>query len=227
MKNELNMTRMIQLSVLALIVAFAISGYAWLQLPAGEQIPVHFDASGQPDRYGGKFEGLMMLPLVMAGMCVLLAVLPRIDPRRSNIAASMKAYQMVWGGTLIFMMIIHVVVILNVLGYIVNAVTFIPFGIGILFVVIGNFLGKTRSNWFMGIKTPWTLSSDLAWDKTHRLGGKLFIALGIFFALSGFIGVSERWFGLLTGGVLVMTVFLYGYSYYIWKNDPNKLEVGS
>ncbi|MGB1250153.1 MAG: SdpI family protein [Candidatus Promineifilaceae bacterium] len=208
-------------SAVTLIILFLLSFYAWGQLPADAQIPVHFDASGEPDRYGGKLEGLFLLPAIVSLTVLLLACVPQIQPRKSNLIDSQKAYKAIWGSVLVLFIVVHATVIAAVLGTPINIVPVVPVAVGALFVVLGNYMGKTRSNWVMGIRTPWTLESELAWDKTHRLGGKLFVVLGLLFMVSAIVITGELWAYLIVVGSLGITAFLTVYSYMVWKTDPN------
>ena len=95
-------------------------------------------------------------------------------------------------------------------------------GIGALFIVIGNYLPKVRPNYLMGIRTPWTLTSDLSWQKTHRLGGRLFVLEGLVLIVLGLIAVAA-WLGvLIVAGIAIMLVVVFAYSYRVWKADPAK-----
>ncbi|MEM7799788.1 MAG: SdpI family protein, partial [Chloroflexota bacterium] len=182
------MRNLLLISGLMLAVLFSISIWAWLALPAGEQIPVHWGPNGEPDRYGGKFEGLILLPLIAAAVVGLLAVVPRIDPKGENILRSGKAYRALWIGMLFFFLLLHAALISSIMGVNVPVEVIVPLGVGILFMVIGNFMGKVRRNYMFGIRTPWTLASSRSWDKTHRVGGWLFMLLGLVIIISSLIG---------------------------------------
>jgi uncharacterized membrane protein len=88
--------------------------------------------------------------------------------------------------------------------------------------VIGNFLGKTRSNWFMGIRTPWTMSSELSWTKTHRLGGRLFLAAGLLSIVLGLVTNAQVVFFALLPSIAVAAVVPIVYSYFVWRDDPER-----
>ena len=90
-----------------------------------------------------------------------------------------------------------------------------------MFLVIGYYMGRIRSNFMVGIRTPWTLTSELSWQKTHLWGGRAFMLLGVLLALTGFFPASGWWIGVLMGGMLAMVVGLFVYSYLVWKDDPN------
>ncbi len=96
-------------------------------------------------------------------------------------------------------------------------------GTGVLFVVIGNYLPKVRPNYMMGIRTPWTLTSDVAWTRTHRLGGRVFVIEGIVIAILGLIGIDGMtlvW--VMLGAIGILLVVTFAYSYQVWKTDPEK-----
>ena len=203
------------------IFLFSISLWAWGQLPADAQIPVHWGVNGQPDRYGGKWEGLLLMPMIFVGVIALLTIIPRIDPRSNNILNSQGAYQAFWWMFLVFFAGLHVALVLNILGYNVNIGMITPAAVGMLFVVLGRYMGRIRSNFMFGIRTPWTLTSELSWQKTHLWGGRLFMLLGVLLIISGLFPLSTVWFGLFMGGIIGLVVGLFVYSYLIWKDDPN------
>jgi uncharacterized membrane protein len=213
--------RPLVISGVVLLLMFVLSAWAWMRVPAGQRIPVHWGMSGQVDRYGGKSEALLLLPLVALGMVGLLALIPRLEPRRLNLERSVKAYTAVWLGILGFLLVLHVVLVLTALGWPVGVPLVAACSVGALLVLMGNYLGKTRSNFFFGIRTPWTLSSELSWSKTHRLGGKLFVILGLGTIVTGLLGPFVQFIWLLGGASLVVAVVLV-YSYVVWRADPDK-----
>lgn len=221
MKNKHDLKNILRLSGVVLLAMFVISGYVWIETPPGEPVCTHWNAEGVCDAYGGKFMGILLMPLVSAGVVGLFALIPRIEPRATNIAESRKAYMAVWVVMLVFLLGLHIVLMLNLLGRDVNVGTYAPFLMGLMFVVIGNFMGKVKSNYMFGIRTPWTLSSDLSWNKTHRLGGKLFVLLGLLFMASGVLFPGETWVYVMMVSLFGMLAVLMTYSYYVWKSDPD------
>lgn len=217
---QLNLQPVIRATAVTVIAMTLFSFWAWAQLPEGAQIPVHWNAYGEVDRYGSIFEGLFLIPLVTAGVALLLWAIPKIDPRRINIAQSAKAYRATWAGLLIFMAIMHVSLVLNALGYPINIGMVVPVLVGILFLVIGNYMGKIRSNFMFGIRTPWTLSSDLSWNKTHRLGGRLFMVIGLLMIATVFLPAGPLWVFVLLGSIFSMVALLFVYSYLVYRSDP-------
>lgn len=220
-QKSYNFRNILLLSAACVLVMFAVSGYVWFQIPDGEQVCIHWNALGECDGYGSKFMGIFLMPLITLVLSGLLLLLPRIDPRALHLAQSRKAYMVVWATLLLFFLALHGLLMIDLLGGDANISLYMPLLLGLMFIVIGSYLGKVRSNFFFGIRTPWTLSSELAWEKTHQLGGKLFILLGALLMVGSIIFTGPLWVALLLGGVFMLVFFLMGYSYYIWKSDPD------
>jgi len=210
----------VELPLILLVAAmFAAALVIWPVAP--DQIPVHWNAQGDVDRYGGRVEGLLLLPLLTLAIYLLMRYLPRIDPGRANYARFGGAYAAIRVGVLLLMAGVYAVVIAWVLKRPVDVSRVLPLAVGALFVLIGSVLGKVRPNWFVGIRTPWTMSSKISWVRTHRLGGWLFVALGVIFAASGAFRLGSFGF-VVIAAVIAVVVILFGYSYFIWKADPEK-----
>jgi uncharacterized membrane protein len=211
----------------ALLIAFmtALSLWAWPQIPAGRQIPIHWNAAGNPDGYASKELALLVLPIVALGIALLLAAIPQLEPRRLNLAQSAKAYLTGWIGGLVVLAGAHLLIVLAAVGHPANIVTIASLLVGGLLIVVGNYLGKARSNFFFGIRTPWTLSSDLSWDKTNRLGGRVFVAVGAAWILAG-LTRSGSVFLVVLGILLALIVMVTVYSYIVWRDDPLKHPLG-
>lgn len=216
----MNLRPMLIASAVVLLLMFGLSAYAWGQIPAGEQIPIHWGPDGQPDGWGGRFEGLLMMPTIVAATVGLLAIVPRIDPRRNNIAQSKTAYFATWGGLLLFFLVMHTSAIMSILGRAVNMSIVVGIFMGILFIVMGNYMGKIRSNFMFGVRTPWTLTSELSWNKTHRLIGRLFFATGLLTLIAAIVGLETWVIGLILVGTIGSSVISTIYSYIVWRNDP-------
>jgi uncharacterized membrane protein len=210
-------------SLLLIVAMFILATAVWNSMP--DSIPVHFGLDGQPDRYGGKFEGLLSMPLTASGLYLLFFFLPRIDPRGERYSRFTGAYTVIRTAVIALLSSVQVVIILQAKGVAVDVSTIVTLSMGLLFVVLGNYMGKIRPNWFVGIRTPWTLSSEESWNKTHRLGGKLFVILGLLIAASSLL--QKPWVLLAgVGLLLVCTVILSIYSYLIWKADPSARKPG-
>lgn len=213
-------------SAIVVGLMFAIAAWAWVQIPPGTEVPVHWNASFEADRYGSKAEGLLLFPVVTGLVALLLAAVPRLDPKGENIRRSMPAYRALWITLMVFFFLMYVIMVASIFGRAPNAFQLIPVGIGVLFIILGNYMGKIRPNYMFGVRTPWTLASDLAWNKTHRLAGWLFVLLGLLTILSTFAANETLWLWVLMGGVLGLLVISTVYSYTVWKDDPARLSAG-
>ncbi len=197
-----------------------LAALTWPSAP--ERIPVHWSITGQVDRFGGKVEGLLMPPLMALGIYLLMTFLPRIDPGRKNYAVFAGSYDTIRLAIVAVLAGLYGVTHLVLRGYPVDVSTVVPLGVGALLIVLGNLMGKLRPNWFVGIRTPWTLSSKEAWIKTHRLGGWLFILVGL--ALMGTAVLRAPWVSAaLMGLILLVVIGTFVYSYHVWRDDPDKI----
>lgn len=200
-----------------------LSAVAWTAVP--DRVPVHWGVSGEVDRYGGRAEGLLLLPLIAVGVYLLLRLVPRLDPARANYAHFAGAYGVIRLAVIGLFAAIHGFVLLSARGVATDAAVVGPVAVGGLFVAIGNVMGKLRPNHFVGIRTPWTLASKRSWTKTHRRGGWLFVLAGLASIGAGLGGAA---WALAVPIVLVpaCVVYLSAYSYLLWKADPDPVPVG-
>jgi uncharacterized membrane protein len=214
-------------TALVVLGMLAVSGWAWPQIPDGAQIPIHWGIDGQPNGWAAKWQGLLLMPVLTAGIGLLLAFAPRFDPRAGNIQRSATAYWAIAFAALLLMAVIHVAAVLAATGRAVNIGLVVSLAVGCLFIVVGNFLGKTRSSWIFGIRTPWTLSSERSWTRTHRLGGYLFVLLGLAVILVAVIVPGGGQAFVLLGGLVVLIPILFIYSYLVWRDDPDRQQIGA
>ncbi len=206
-------------ALLLLAAMFVVAAVAWPSMP--ERLPVHWGITGEPDRWGSKPEGLLILPVTAAAMWALMVVLPRFDPGRANYAAFAGVYTIIRTVTVAFLAVLYAATIASAFGVDVAIDRVAWVGTGLLFVLLGGLFGKLRPSWFVGIRTPWTLSSKLAWTRTHRVGGFSFIALGLAILVAGWFS-SVAAFAVLMLGSLANLCFVFIYSYRVWARDPDR-----
>lgn len=219
----MNRRPMILYSLAVVAAMFALSAWAWTQLPDGASVPIHWGIDGRVDGYAPKAIGLLMLPVITAVIAGMLAVIPRFEPRRANLERSVKAYGATWIAVVTLLGLVHALAVAVALGATLDVARLVLIGTGGLFVVIGNYLPTVRPNYLMGIRTPWTLASDLSWVKTHRVGGRLFVILGLALAVLGLIGPSPELLAIAIGGAIAIEiVVVFVYSYRVWKVDPGR-----
>lgn len=203
---------------------FGASVWAWPQVPADVALPVHWGFDLQPDRYGGKFEGLFMMPLVGIVISLVWALAPRFAPRRRNLRRSGTAYDAVCVAVMAFMTMLHGAIVMQATGTPLSMSLVLPVALGLLLMAVGNLMGKIRSNYLVGVRTPWTLSSDLSWDKTNRLAGRMLVGLGGGIMLTGLLGGNTIILSTLLGGLVAMVLVVFPYSHRVWSRDPNRRE---
>ncbi len=205
---------------LLLVGMFVAGAIAWPHTP--ERVPVHWGLDGTADRYGGRVEGVLLLPLLAIGIYVLLLVSPRFDPGRANYELFAGAYRLIRLAVLALLAAIYVAALLSATGHALDMARITPLLVGILFIVIGSVMGKLRPTWFVGVRTPWTLSSARAWGKTQRLGGWVFIGAGLLLLLGGLLRLPALTIVALVA-LIGGSVGLYAYSYVIWRQDQGAL----
>jgi len=203
--------------VVIVLIAVAASAFMYPQLP--ERIPTHWNSAGEINGYSSRFWGAWMMPLILAATWLLMKALPHIDPHRDNYAKFAGAYEAIVIAVMLLLLGVHLLVLESAVGRAVSLDRVLPAGIGLLFIVIGAVLPRVHPNWFVGIRTPWTLSSNLSWERTHKVGGYLFIAVGAITVLTAMIAPTLT-FRVLFGAALVMVIFLFAYSYSVWRDDP-------
>ncbi|CAG0964603.1 MAG: DUF1648 domain-containing protein [Candidatus Methanoperedens sp.] len=160
-----------------ILLYFAIGIYYYPQMP--EKLASHWNAQGQVDGYTSKFWGLFLMPIISVGMLLLFILIPRIDPLKSNIQQFRKYFDGFVVLIMVFLFYLYLLTIFWNSGYTFNMITFLSPAFAILFYYSGILIENAKRNWFIGIRTPWTMSSDKVWDKTHKIGGKLFKIAGV------------------------------------------------
>jgi len=175
---------------------------------------------GQPDGWSSRAFGVLITPVILLFVCGFVRVLPAIDPRGANYAKFGGAFEAMFDSLMLFLLGMHIVLLRAGLGYPVQIQRIAPFGIGVLLIVIGNLLPRCRPNWFVGIRTPWTLSSDRVWEKTHRFGGRLFVAAGFLIAIAALFWAQWVHVVLVTS-ILLATAAVLIYSYLEWKREQS------
>ncbi|HZM25710.1 MAG TPA: SdpI family protein [Anaerolineales bacterium] len=211
-------TRTTTILVLVMIIGATLAGLLlWSRLP--EQMASHWNFNDQVDGYMSKFWGVFMVPLITLGMFVLFLVIPSIDPLKANIAQFREAFNLFIVLMVVFMLYIYGLTLAWNLGYTDFKIsTSILPAIGLLFIFIGFMLRRAKRNFFIGIRTPWTLSSDQVWNKTHQLGSILFMASGALAVVGSFFGGTTA-FWMLMIPIFGSTIFLVIYSYILYRRE--------
>ncbi|MEO5811930.1 MAG: SdpI family protein [Rhodanobacter sp.] len=205
-------------STLAVSVAFvliAVAAAVWLYPQLPPQVPTHWDLYGNVNGTMPRFWGAAFPALSILVLAILTAVLPVISPRRFEIAPFSSVYSLLMLAVQGVLLVIGLSMLLAGAGYAVPMPTIVALATGVLFMVVGNYMGKLRKNFFIGIRTPWTLASDAVWERTHRLGGPVFVLAGLLLVLGGIAG-APAWatFAVVAVAALIPCV----YSYVIYRH---------
>lgn len=207
MKKHVFPIFMIGLTILAWVIAFP-------KLP--QEVPIHWSFTGEANGYSSKLGAMFTQIGIMTILYVSVAFLPKIDPRKANYPLFSKGYQIIYNSLLTIFFVLNVITILIGLGYDIPMATMSTLIIGAIFIIMGNFMQQVRSNFFIGIRTPWTLSNDEVWKKTHRFGGKIFFGGGVLLIFATFL--TGVWKEAVLIIVIVVTVAApYAYSYWQFK----------
>lgn len=199
----------------ALATVFAV--WSWPHLP--ERVASHWNLRGEVDGTTSRLVLVLMVPLLSFALAGILTIAPRIDPKRRNFPLHAGAYWLVANAVLGFLAVVQLLVVGYNLGWPIHLQHILLPGLGILFIVVGNVLTRVRPNWIFGIRTPWTLSSDLSWRESHRIGGYGFVLVGVLVLLMA--AVHPAWaIYVLLGGLFATSAVAVVWSYFAWKRDP-------
>jgi len=201
-----------------MIASFVIAVWLYPQMP--DPMPSHWNAAGQVDGYMPRFWGMFLMPLISVALLLLFIVIPRIDPLKANIEKFRGYFDGFVVFIILFLFYLYSLTLLWNLNYTFNMVQMLVPVLAILFIYMGLLVSKAKRNWFIGIRTPWTLSSAEVWDKTHARGGKLFTAAGIVALAGVFFGELAIWFVLVPA--IAAAVYLFAYSYFEYQKLRNK-----
>ena len=209
MKNKFRLRKSSIISIIASILILIIFNILFYdKMPA--ELPTHWNFQGQADDYSSKFDAMVFTHGFLVVMNVFLCFMLDNDPRnkrQNNFVMTISKLAMP-----AIMLVVYTITVMVGLGRDVNVSVIIPLFVGLLFIAIGNYLPKTRRNYTMGIKLPWTLNSDENWRRTHRLGGICFVIIGLCLILSVFLKSEIVFLVPLFLGTIIPTV----YSYYLY-----------
>ena len=205
--------------VLAILAASVFAAVVYSDLP--ERMPTHWNMAGEVDGWSTRLGGAITLPLIGLGIWALLQWLPFIDPLRKNYEKFRPTYDVAINLILVFIALAHVFVLGVALGWPLNITRALPIGIGLACILIGNVLPRARRNWLFGVRTPWTLSSDRVWERTHRVAGYLFVALGAALLVSAALPLSLPLNAVFVS-IAVVAAIAFVYSYVAWRQESSR-----
>jgi uncharacterized membrane protein len=201
-------------AIVSLLTMIAVVALA--RLPAGTQLPVHWNAAGEADRFATAAHALFMPVVVSAGISAFFAILPRIEPLQDRMSGSRALLDTSWTGLLALMLLTQIMIAAPAFG-LALAPKLIPVGAGLLLIAIGNALPKSRPGFFVGIRTPWTLADTDTWIATHRLASRTMVAGGAMIVASAILPIGAQARGAIVSVALAVTIVPpVVYSWWFW-----------
>lgn len=201
------------ISLLIVLLSFAIGAYYYPEMP--ETVASHWGANGEVNGYMSRFWGVFLMPMISVGLFLLLMIVPKVDPNKANIAKFRKYFNGFIVTFFAFFFYIHLLTIAWNLGNDFNMTQYLAPAFAAFFFYVGVLVENSEPNWTIGIRTPWTLSNEEVWRKTHKLGGKLFKLS----ALLGLFGVFSGQFAFLfvVAPVIATAIVTTVYSYFEYQ----------
>ena len=205
--------------LLALLGA-GLSAAVYPRLP--ESMVVHWDLQGNPNGWMPRPVGALILPVMLVVLWQLFRLAPRLDPRQANYARFGEAYETVVAATLLLVLATHCIMLGMALGYHLPVRRLVCALVGALYLVIGNVMPRTRSNWTFGVRTPWTLTSDRVWTRTHRLTGYSMMLAGIIMLAGAFVLPADIGVIVTVGACVAAALGPAAYSYVVWRREQRR-----
>ena len=199
-----------------LITAIAIAAGLAVFPALPESVPTHWNAAGEIDSYGPAWMGAFLFPAAMLFVLGLFLLIPRIAVFRKNLEEFTTQYWLLAAAIQVFFLAFFAATLMPVAGIEFSMNAFVFPAVGTLFVLIGLLMPSFRRNFFVGVRTPWTLASERVWDKTHKASGKAFVLAGIAVLLSAFLPGKLAIWVVLAAAALV-TCFAFAYSYWLYR----------
>lgn len=199
--------------IILILISIIATAFIYSNLP--EKIPSHWNIKGEIDSYNHK-SFVWFTSLLPLGSYLLMIYIPEIDPRRESYKKHKKAYKVLINILVPFFIVIHWITIFAALGHQISVGRIIPIGVGLLFIVMGNYMGQIRPNYTFGIRIPWTLADETVWKKTHRVGSFVFILSGFIFIIAGIINKPYS-FILAISSIFIAIIYTFVYSYWEYK----------
>lgn len=209
-------------SIVFVLIAAAVGAWLYPHLPP--RVATHWDLQGNVNGWSPRWLAVAIWPVLIAVMAVLAWLLPVISPRRYEITPFMGIYSGLMLFLQAFLLVVGVCAMLAGAGHHLPVGLIVTVAVGALLMVLGNYMGKLRKNFFIGIRSPWTLASDTVWERTHRFAGWLFVLAGAaWIVLSLTIAARRVW--PLVVLVAVVACVPYAYSYLVYRRLVKRRHV--
>lgn len=206
-------------SLSLILLSFMLAIYFYQNFP--NKVPSHWNINGEVDAYLGPFMGSLIVPILMVAIYISFLLMPYFDPKKNQYINFIPVYHKFKELILCFLFVLYFMTSLVGLGYKINIGMYVPLMIGMMFIIIGLLLRKVKMNWFLGFRTPWTMSSEKVWDKTNKLGSQIMMISGVLMASTGFIQNNFKIIMFILAISLLIFV-LPVYSYLLYRQEKKE-----
>lgn len=207
--------------IILIVAAWIFAFYFYAHFPA--QVVTHWGFDGRPNGYMGKAGGAFAIPGLLTGMYLLLLGLPWLDPKSDRYAEFGGVYNFFKTAIIFVLFAVYIASGFYNLGYAVNINVIVPLLVGLLMIVLGNFMGKIKRNWFVGVRTPWTLSSENVWNKTNRFGGFMLVLFGVVLIISPLLPKTLAIIAFVASA-LAMALGTILYSFLVYRKEKSNQQ---
>ena len=201
--------KLVVITSIIILLPILVSLCFWNQLP--EQVPIHWNIHGEIDGYASRFVAVIVLPLVLFVLHFVCAFATMVDPKHKNI--SYKIWILILSICPVLSILLMYMMVGSALGMEIDVNAILPVFLGVMFVVIGNYLPKCKQSYTVGIKIPWTLNSEENWNKTHRFAGPCWVIGGIMVMFTGLF--ENEILIMVIALIMVFAPIIYSYMYYV------------
>lgn len=198
-----------------LIIPFPLIMALWNQFP--DQVPIHWNFNGEANSFAPKSWGVFLGPIINIALYLLLLIVPKIDPRRANFEKFGKVYRIIRSFLVVFLFYMIILTHAAAMGYGVDVGIAMMYALLIFFIVIGNYIGNVKPNYFIGIRTPWTLENPEVWRVTHRFASKLWVYTSLPMFIVSFYIPKEIFKQVYIFYFVIVGVVPIVYSYLVYK----------
>ncbi len=201
---------------IAIAIALIVSAVVYPRLPA--MMPIHWGLTGKVDGWAPRQIGALILPMITIFLVLLVRLVRRAAAADGDDAPHVRASEITVAMVASFLVLVHLLVLAAALGFRIDMMRVVVFGLGAIFIALGPLLSSVPRNPWFGVRTPWTMKSDRVWERTHRVAGPLTVICGVVMGLASFFGPLWTAVAILVA-CLTMAVGTMGYSYVVWRQE--------
>lgn len=204
-------------SLAVLLLSFIFAAWAYPRMP--EIVPTHWGINGEPDGFSSREFGAWFFPFLNLGLYVMLIVVPKIDPKKKNYAKFESSYRLIRTVMVVFLSLIYVAASLAGIGYDVDIGRVVPVLVSALIILIGNVIGRVKFNYFVGVRTPWTLANETVWKKTHLFASRSMVVGGLIALAASLFLEKQMLFAVFMTAILASSFVPVIYSYFVYQKE--------